>query len=144
MSWRDRIFFLVPILGIGFWPIVFGALVLASPFLISLLLLFLLGLAPFKWCTWLGWCYAVVAVSLLFWVWRGCSNGTTHGVPAETRANRANRKCPVLDRTFNSTLTPAPTLTSTRPVVNHSCATNSTAVSSFPRRTRWTTRFRSV
>jgi len=67
MSWRDHIFFLVPIPGIGFWLVFFGVLVLASPFLIPLLVLFLLGRALFKWRPWCGMCYTAATVALLVW-----------------------------------------------------------------------------
>ena len=66
MSWRDRIFFLVPIPGM-LLLMVFGALVLAAPLLIPLLLLFLLGRALFKWRLWFGCCYTAVTAALLVW-----------------------------------------------------------------------------
>ena len=64
MSWRDRIFFVVPIPGM-LVLMVFGALVLFAPLLIPLLLLFLLGRAMFKWRPWFALCYTAVTVALL-------------------------------------------------------------------------------
>ena|SRR5215469_4375408 len=66
MNWRDRIVFLVPIPEM-LVLMVLGALALASPILIPLLLLFLVGRALFKWRPWLGCYYTAVTVALLVW-----------------------------------------------------------------------------
>ncbi len=66
MSWRDHIVFVVPV-SETVLLMVLGALILASPFLIPLLLLVLLGRALFKWRPWFGLCYTAVTVALLVW-----------------------------------------------------------------------------
>jgi hypothetical protein len=66
MSWRDPIVFAIPVPETV--PLmVLGFLILASPLLIPLLLLVLLGRALFKWRHWCGWCYTAVAVTILVW-----------------------------------------------------------------------------
>ena len=77
MSWRDRIFFAIPV------PetvslMVLGFLILASPILLPLLLLFMLGRALFKWRPWFAWCYTALTWSSWSGVRLGFSNGTTH------------------------------------------------------------------